>query len=148
MTTATVRTTPKRGRSGSRTRGLARRLFMLFALPIILVALWWFGSAGSTNYLNPPLSTIMAEFWPTWFGGDSFADTRFAQDVLPSVVRMLTGYGIALVFGIALGVLIGTNRRCVRSSNPCSSSSAPSRRPCWFRCSCSSWASVLRCGSR
>jgi len=110
MTTATLRTTPKCGRSGSRTRGLARRLFMLFALPIILVALWWFGSAGSTNYLNPPLATIMAEFWPTWFGGDSFADTRFAQDVLPSVVRMLTGYGIALVFGIALGVVIGTNR--------------------------------------
>jgi ABC-type nitrate/sulfonate/bicarbonate transport system permease component len=110
MSTGTLRTVTQRDRSGSRPRSLARRLFMLFALPIILIALWWFGSAGSTNYLNPPLSTIMAQFWPTWFGGDSIADTRFMQDVVPSVVRMLTGYGIALVCGIALGVLIGTSR--------------------------------------
>lgn len=109
MTTMTLRAITRRSRR-SRPSGILRRVFMLVTLPAILVALWWFGSAGSDNYLNPPLGVILADIWPTWFGGESFADTRFVRDIIPSVLRMLAGYGIALVAGIALGVLIGTSR--------------------------------------
>jgi ABC-type nitrate/sulfonate/bicarbonate transport system permease component len=112
--TMTLRSITRRNRpaaSGrSRTWMVLRRIIMLFALPAILIGVWWFASAGSTNYLNPPLSTIVAQFWPTWFGGESFTDTRFYQDVIPSVVRILAGFAIALVLGIVLGVLIGSYR--------------------------------------
>ena len=112
--TMTLRAVTRRNRSGSpsrsRARSVLRRLFMIFALPAILVGLWWLGSAGSTNYLNPPLSTIVGQFWATWFGGETFTDTRFYRDVVPSFLRILAGYGIALALGIALGVLIGSYR--------------------------------------
>ena len=111
MSTITLRTVNERNRQRRPSRSILRRIVMVLALPTILFALWWFGSANSTNYLNPPLSEILAEFWPTWFGGETFADTRFMKDVVPSVGRMLAGYGIALVFGIALGVVIGVSRR-------------------------------------
>lgn len=101
---------PRRGSGASRVLSLLRRIVMVLGLPVILIALWWFTSAGSTNYLNPPLATIVDEFWPTWFGGASFGDTRFVQDVLPSVGRILVGYLIALVVGIVLGILIGSLR--------------------------------------
>lgn len=110
LRTVTKRNQPAARRTSSRAARIARRLFMLFALPAVLVALWWFGSAGSTNYLNPPLATIVAQFWPTWFGGETFADSRFVRDVIPSFLRILAGYGIALVVGIILGVLIGSYR--------------------------------------
>jgi ABC-type nitrate/sulfonate/bicarbonate transport system permease component len=112
--TMTLRSITRRNRPAASGRSLTwmvlRRIIMLFALPAILIGVWWFASAGSTNYLNPPLSTIVAQFWPTWFGGESFTDTRFYQDVIPSVVRILAGFAIALVLGIVLGVLIGSYR--------------------------------------
>ena len=91
------------------TRALLR-VFLVLALPVALVALWWFGSANSTNYLNPPLADVVATFGETWFGGDSFGESRFARDVLPSVGRLLAGYALALVAGVALGVAIGSSR--------------------------------------
>lgn len=90
---------------------------MLLALPVVLVALWWFLSAGSTNYLNPALSKIVAEFWPTWFGGD-FSESRFMVDVVPSFLRIVTGYVIALVLGVALGVMLGSSRRARAAVEP------------------------------
>lgn len=104
--TTVLRTVTRRNRRG----GAVRRGVMVVVLPVILIAAWWLLSAGSTNYLNPPLSTTVAQFWPTWFGGDSFLQTRFATDVLPSVGRILIGYGIALVVGVVLGVFIGLSR--------------------------------------
>lgn len=112
MSTTTARSAAQRDRQ----RGLAgvatplRRIFMIVTLPIILIAAWWFASAGSTNFLNPPLGTIVDQFWPTWFSGATFEQTRFYLDVLPSIGRVLIGFGIALVVGILLGVLIGTFR--------------------------------------
>lgn len=101
---------PRRGAGAQGALAVLRRLFMLLGLPVILIAGWWFASAGSTNYLNPPLATIVEQFWPTWFGGDSFGDSRFVQDVLPSVGRILVGFLIAVVLGIVLGLLIGSFR--------------------------------------
>lgn len=93
--------TARRRRAGS----LGRSLFMVAALPVILVVAWWLLSANSTNPFFPPLSKIVAAFQPTWGTG------RLVTDLVPSAVRLVLGYLLALVFGIALGMLIGSNRR-------------------------------------
>jgi ABC-type nitrate/sulfonate/bicarbonate transport system permease component len=84
-------------------RGLIR-IGTFLALPVLLLALWWIVSAGSTDFYQPPLSTILGVFPETWFGD------RMVRDVLPSLARLLAGLAVALVAGIGLGVLLGTNR--------------------------------------
>ncbi|GIH02326.1 nitrate ABC transporter permease [Rhizocola hellebori] len=83
---------------------LARRIVTLLGLPVVLVATWWFLSAGSTDFYRPSLQRIVTAFQQTWFS------ERLVVDVLPSVARLAVGYLIALVIGIALGMMIGANR--------------------------------------
>jgi ABC-type nitrate/sulfonate/bicarbonate transport system permease component len=82
-----------------------RRIGFVFALPVILFALWWFTSANSTDFYFPPLSRIIDSLVEEWFG------PRLADDVLPSLLRLAAGYFIAAVVGVTLGVLIGTYKR-------------------------------------
>ena len=86
-------------------------------LPAVIVAAWWFLSAESTSYFNPPLSVIVGMFGETWFAapadagsGAGFGESRLVQDVVPSVLRLLAGYSVALVLGVVLGVAIGSSR--------------------------------------
>lgn len=83
---------------------IAWRVLMVVALPAVLLASWWMLSEGSTTYYAPPLSKIFATFDDVWFTG------RFGTDVLPSLLRLLAGFAIALVLGVGLGVLIGSFR--------------------------------------
>ncbi len=83
---------------------MIRRIALAVALPVVLVAVWWFASAGSTEFYFPPLARIVSVFPETWFGA------RMADDVLPSLARLGIGYAAALVLGIGLGMLIGGNR--------------------------------------
>ncbi|WP_433041385.1 ABC transporter permease [Dactylosporangium sp. CS-033363] len=80
-----------------------RRVLTALGLPAVLVAAWWFASAGSTNFFWPPLSAILRAFPETWT-----ADP-ILHDVLPSVGRLVVGYTIALVFGVVLGTAIGSS---------------------------------------
>ena len=80
-----------------------KRIVFLFALPIVLIAAWWFVSAGSTDFYRPPLQKIMVAFADTWFG------ERITHDILPSLARLGVGYAAALVLGIGLGVAIGSS---------------------------------------
>ena len=75
------------------------RVGMFLALPVLLFAIWWFASAGSTDFYQPPLSSILSVFPDTWFGD------RMAKDVLPSLARLLAGLALALVAGIGFGWL-------------------------------------------
>jgi ABC-type nitrate/sulfonate/bicarbonate transport system permease component len=81
-----------------------RRTLLAVGLPALLVAAWWLASAGSTDFYRPPLSTILTSFTDTWTWD------RIRADVLPSLARLAVGYLLALVAGIGLGVLIGSNR--------------------------------------
>ncbi len=74
---------------------------LLLALPAVLFAVWWFGTAGSTDFYVPPLSKILTAFGDTWFG------ERMVTDVLPSLGRLGLGYAAALLVGVALGTAIG-----------------------------------------
>jgi ABC-type nitrate/sulfonate/bicarbonate transport system permease component len=78
-----------------------RRVVSALALPIVLLTTWWFISAHSTNFQFPPLAKILTAFQDTW------TPDRLRSDVAPSLVRLGLGYGLALVFGIGIGVLIG-----------------------------------------
>jgi ABC-type nitrate/sulfonate/bicarbonate transport system permease component len=82
-------------------RALSRRLLTAFALPVILLGIWWALTAGSTSFFWPPLSTILRTFPETWFGA------RITTDVLPSLARLAVGYSLAVVIGVAAGVPIG-----------------------------------------
>jgi ABC-type nitrate/sulfonate/bicarbonate transport system permease component len=77
---------------------------MAIGLPIVLIALWWVSSAGSTSFFWPPLATILTAFPATWT-----ADP-ILHDVLPSLARLAIGYLIAVVVGVALGTAIGSSR--------------------------------------
>jgi ABC-type nitrate/sulfonate/bicarbonate transport system permease component len=72
-----------------------------FVLPVVLVAAWWVVSAGSTSPYFPPLSDIVVAFRDNWLF------ERAGTDVVPSLVRMFSGYLIAIAIGVALGIPLG-----------------------------------------
>jgi ABC-type nitrate/sulfonate/bicarbonate transport system permease component len=80
------------------------RIVLAVALPAVLFAIWWFATANSTNFYLPPLREILRIFPDVWTGD------RLRTDVLPSLLRLAGGYTLAVVAGIALGVLVGSYR--------------------------------------
>ncbi|GIF64393.1 nitrate ABC transporter permease [Asanoa ishikariensis] len=81
-----------------------QRAVLLIGLPVLLLAAWWFGSAGSEDFYRPSLSSIVDAFGQTWTW------EMFQQQVFPSLWRLVVGYLLAVLVGVALGVLIGTFR--------------------------------------
>jgi ABC-type nitrate/sulfonate/bicarbonate transport system permease component len=81
-----------------------RSLGISLVIPVAAVALWWVLSADSTSPFYPPLETILTNFKDTWL----FA--HVGSDVVPSLIRFGLGYLLAVVLGIALGVLFGRLR--------------------------------------
>jgi ABC-type nitrate/sulfonate/bicarbonate transport system permease component len=85
----------------SRAAAVVKRTGLVLGLPATLLAVWWFGSAGSTDFYRPPLRQIVIAFKETWFSN------RILDDVLPSLARLAIGYAVALIIGVALGTAIG-----------------------------------------
>jgi ABC-type nitrate/sulfonate/bicarbonate transport system permease component len=92
--------------------GPARRVLAVAGLPLALLALWWVASAGSQSFYLPPLREILQTFASTWLGA------RLVDDVLPSVARLLAGFALAAVLGIAVGVVVGSSRRLRAALEP------------------------------
>jgi ABC-type nitrate/sulfonate/bicarbonate transport system permease component len=89
-----------------------RRVLVVVGLPLVLLALWWVLSEGSESFYLPPLRQILATFADVWLG------SRLVDDVLPSVVRLLAGFALATVVGVALGVAVGSSRRLRAACEP------------------------------
>lgn len=89
-----------------------RRLGQSLALPAALLTIWWFVSADSQNFFFPPLSQILSTFVDEWLG------QRLLDDVVPSIIRLLAGYGTAAVLGIAIGVAVGSSERLRTAAEP------------------------------
>jgi ABC-type nitrate/sulfonate/bicarbonate transport system permease component len=92
----------------SRLRGIAVEA----AVPVAVLVTWGLWSQNAGNFFFPPLTEILASFRANWL----FA--RVPTDVVPSLQRMLLGYALAAVAGIAAGVLIGSSRRARDASAP------------------------------
>jgi ABC-type nitrate/sulfonate/bicarbonate transport system permease component len=82
----------------------SRAIGVSLIVPVAVVVLWWVLSAGSTSAFYPSLQTILQNFRETWL----FA--HVGSDVVPSLIRFLLGYLLAVVGGVALGVLFGRLR--------------------------------------
>ena len=83
---------------------LARRIAVMLALPVVLIATWWFASAGSQNFYFPPLRTIVETFSKLWFSAQA------TQNIVPSVVRFSVGYLAAALLGVVIGIPVGASR--------------------------------------
>src|SRR6201999_1797039 len=85
---------------------ILKRTLQIVALPAILIAIWAVTSAnaGSEQFYYSTPNEVWTAFRDTWFG------SRLTDDVLPSVLRLLGGYAVALVVGVGLGVPIGLSR--------------------------------------
>jgi ABC-type nitrate/sulfonate/bicarbonate transport system permease component len=82
------------------------------ALPAAILVCWQVWSAHAGNFFFPRLDDIFLAFYDNWI----FA--RAASDVLPSLVRMLAGFGIAVVLALAAGVCFGLSDLLYRTSLP------------------------------
>lgn len=81
-------------------------------LPIILLVLWFALSSGSASFYFPSLGSILERVGEVWF----FDGIR--DNLVPSLLRVLAGLGIALVVGVAGGVVLGLLPRFEDSIRP------------------------------
>jgi ABC-type nitrate/sulfonate/bicarbonate transport system permease component len=89
-----------------------RQIAYAMGLPILLFAGWFLLSDGSASFYAPPLRQILLAFADTW------TPARLHADVLPSLLRLLAGYALAAVAGVALGLAVGLNRRLRATVEP------------------------------
>ena len=74
-------------------------------VPLLALVLWGLLSAGSESFYFPPLTSILSTFADIWLF------ERVGSFVVPSLVRMGLGYGIAVLIAVVVGVSLGLMRR-------------------------------------
>jgi ABC-type nitrate/sulfonate/bicarbonate transport system permease component len=82
------------------------------AVPVGLVALWWFASQHSSSVYYPPLSTIVTTLRHVWLF------SHFGSDAVPTLVHLAIGFLIAVAAGIAVGTLLGLAPLCAEVVSP------------------------------
>lgn len=88
---------------GGGTRRL--RIFMQrSALLALLVGLWWIAALATPPYIFPQPNVVFARILELLQSGD------LIYNLLTTLSRVAAGFGIAVVLGVPLGILLGSNR--------------------------------------
>lgn len=74
-------------------------------LPVLLIVIWWFASANSTNLFIPALSRIVEVTVRDLTNG------VLLEAMAVSLFNLTVGLAIAIVIGVALGLLLGETKR-------------------------------------
>lgn len=89
-------------------RKVVHRLYSLLGkgltfvwLPVTVIVVWIFVSGDRANYYMPRFGETISGV------SELLSPEGMKRDVLPTLANMLTGFGIAVVVGVILGVLIG-----------------------------------------
>ena len=88
-------------------RGSAPRWLLIgaeIAVPVLLLGLWWFASAGSVNAFFPPLQRIVERLWQL------VQTPAFLVDVASSVGNLVVSFLLATAIGVLLGLVLGLVR--------------------------------------
>lgn len=117
--TAPPRRTPPFGRSGP--TGLVLR----WAVFAVAVALWQLMTRVAVPeddklYFPPPtvIAKRMYELWLTGPASHLFLTPAATGDILPSLGRLLAGWGLAVVIGVGLGIPLGRSQRSLDYVDP------------------------------
>jgi ABC-type nitrate/sulfonate/bicarbonate transport system permease component len=122
-TTAPVAAAPRRTRSFGRSGpvGLALR-WVVFAVAVALWQLATYVAVPEDDKLFFPPPTVigkrMYELWLTGPVDHVFLTSAATDNILPSIGRMLAGWGLAIVLGVGLGVLLGRSQRLLDYVDP------------------------------
>ena len=92
-------------------RTLASRILRPPILSVIgLIAIWWLASLGQPRHILPSPLAVLEEMWRMAFvTGELWAALQI------SLVSLVLGGGLALLIGVPLGVLMGSNRTVERA---------------------------------
>ena len=94
---------------------MSRRVLLVgieILVPLLVLAVLWFWSAGSDVFYFPPLKDVLSTFKDTWLFD------RVGSDVVPSLVRLFFGYFLAVAVGVGAGVALGLSPVLRRVSAP------------------------------
>lgn len=92
---------PAQARTGrARWTGTGHRLVGWFFV-LALMGLWEVAGRADDTGLFPPLSDVLAEAW------ELLRSDALTDDILPSVLRALTGFALGSTLGVLLGVVLG-----------------------------------------
>ncbi|HEU5152873.1 MAG TPA: ABC transporter permease [Iamia sp.] len=114
------------GRSRARTVGGAvalrvRRVVASTWLLAVLLLGWQLYATWRPSVFFPPLDEVMTRFREDWLSGPAtrlFLSEQFFDAAVPSLGRLARGWGLAVVVGIACGVLMGRSRFIARAYSP------------------------------
>jgi ABC-type nitrate/sulfonate/bicarbonate transport system permease component len=118
MSTATK---PVTRRPAVRTARLARKALLRPLVLVLALALWQLTAAAHGSVYFPPPARIARHAYDLWFSGPvgHVCLTPAAVDtILPSLGRMATGFVLAAVAGIGLGIAVGRSRRTYALCDP------------------------------
>ena len=99
----TVATTPAPVPAAKRRRKFNRKFITSWIAVAMLLAVWQIapGAGWVDKTFLPPLSSVLDAWWQLVQSGELWIDIQ------ASLQRSLTGFGIALLIGVPLGLLIG-----------------------------------------
>jgi ABC-type nitrate/sulfonate/bicarbonate transport system permease component len=98
-----------------------RSLAIRMGLGVTLIILWQLLAMRAGSIFFPPPTDIAKRAVELWLSGPPshlFLGDGVFQDILPSLFRLLAGWSIALVFGVALGTLVGRSRQLSELLDP------------------------------
>jgi ABC-type nitrate/sulfonate/bicarbonate transport system permease component len=94
---------------------MSRRAMLIgieILVPLVVLVILWFWSAGSDVFYYPPLKDVLTTFKDTWLFD------RVGSDVVPSLVRLFIGYFIAVAVGVGGGIALGLSPVLRRVTEP------------------------------
>ncbi|MEV4169586.1 ABC transporter permease [Nonomuraea sp. NPDC049709] len=97
-----------------------KALARLWAIPVVLVV-WEFVARAVEDTDFPPPTTIVARMYELWFSGPAgrlFLTDGAIDNLLPSLGRMFSGWVLAALIGVLLGMLLGRSRTATDYVNP------------------------------
>jgi NitT/TauT family transport system permease protein/taurine transport system permease protein len=100
--------------------GLSRRAAVGFATVLAVLVLWWLATSG-LRLLNPLRLPSPQEVWAALAQistGQGYGGATLWQHALQSLTLVAKGFGVAIVTGIPLGLLMGWSRRAEALINP------------------------------
>jgi ABC-type nitrate/sulfonate/bicarbonate transport system permease component len=92
-----------------------------YGLGLVLILLWQYAAVRAGSIFFPPPLEILTRGAELWLSGPPsriFLGDGVFQDVIPSVLRLLGGWVLAVAIGVPLGIMIGRSRIAADLTNP------------------------------